>query len=109
MRPRVGIAIAIALGAAPSVSRAEMPATVAVAGQGGCPTAAALARALERLHPGLHAEIGGAGAARVEVVDGGSSYEVRAGGGVRRLGDPARRCGERATAAALAATLLIDP
>jgi hypothetical protein len=100
--------IAIALSAAAS-ARAEMPARLSVAGQGDCPTAAAVARALERLHPALHAEVDGAGAVRVEVVDGGARYEVRAGEGTRRLEDPARRCGERATAAALAATLLLDP
>ncbi len=101
-----GVAIAIALTAAATAS-ADMPARLTVAGQGECPTAAALARALERLHPTLRAEVGdGAG---VEVVDGGASYEVRAAGSVRRLDDAGRRCSERATAAALAATLLIDP
>jgi len=108
MRRGVAIAMAIALGTASAAARADMPARVAVTGQGGCPTAAAVARALERLHPALRAAVGGDGV-RVEVVDGGAGYEVRAAGGVRRLADAERRCSERATAAALAATLLIAP
>lgn len=92
-----------------STARAEMPARLSVAGQGGCPTAAALARALERLHPALRAEVDGGAAARVEVLDRGGGYEVRAAGRTRRLEDVGRRCSERATAAALAVTLILDP
>ncbi|MCU1276839.1 MAG: hypothetical protein JWM53_385, partial [bacterium] len=94
---------------AAAAARAEMPARLTVAGQGACPTPAALARALERLHPALRAEVDAGEGVRVEVIDGGSSYEVRAGGRARRLDDDGRRCGERATAAALALTLLLDP
>jgi len=95
----------LVLVAAPAV-RAEMPARVAVAGEGECPAPAALARALERLHPALRIDDGGV---RVDVFDRGAGYEVRAGERARTLDDPARRCGERATAAALAVTLLLDP
>ncbi|HEY2747453.1 MAG TPA: hypothetical protein VGL86_22675, partial [Polyangia bacterium] len=101
------MAIAIALACA--TAHADMPPRLVVAGQGECPTAKALARALERLHPALRAQVDAGEGARVEVVDSGGSYEVRAGGGVRRLEDAARRCAERATAAALAVTLLIAP
>src|SRR5438874_13061952 len=100
-----GVVIAVALLAASS-SHAEMPPRLSVAGQGACPTAAALAKALERLHPALHADVDGDAGVRVEVVDNGASYEVRAADHTRRLDDDARRCSERATAAALAVTLL---
>src|SRR5438270_7433912 len=94
--------IVVALAA---VARAEMPSRVSVGGAGSCPSAASVARALARLHPTLGTD----GGVSVDVVDRGATYEVRADGRVRTLADPARRCSERATAAALAATLLLDP
>jgi hypothetical protein len=107
MRKVVALAVVVVLGAAASPSRAEMPASVAVAGEGDCPAPAALARALARLHPALRIDDGGE--VRVAVFDRGGRYEVQAGGRARTLDDPARRCVERATAAALAATLMLDP
>jgi hypothetical protein len=105
------VAVAITIGwVAGAVARAELPSWVTVAGDGQCPTTAALARALESLHPGLHAGPDGDGdGARVEIVDEGATYRVRAGGSERQLRDAARRCDQRATAAAVAATLLLDP
>ena len=88
-----------------AVARAEMPPRVSVGGDGACPTAPSVARALTELHPTLATD----GGVRVEVLDRGATYEVRADGRVRTLADPARRCGERATAAALAVTLMLDP
>ena len=85
-----------------AVARAEMPPRVSVGGDGACPTAPSVARALTELHPTLATD----GGVRVEVLDRGATYEVRADGRVRTLADSARRCGERATAAALAVTLL---
>lgn len=84
-----------------------MPARLGVTGEGDCPAAVAVARALERLHPGVRADA--ADGVAVQVGDRGDRYVVRAGGGTRLLEDPGRRCGERATAAALAVTLLLDP
>ena len=84
-----------------------MPTALSVAGQGACPAAPSVARALERLHPRLRADA--ADGVRVEVVDRGARYEVRAGGATRVIEDAERRCGERATAAAVAVTLLLDP
>jgi hypothetical protein len=100
-----------------SGARAEMPERLRVAGASECPTVAAVARALARLHPalrietgdGARGEVGDGAGERVEVVDRGHGYEVRAATGVRRLSDGRRRCRERATAAALALTLLLDP
>ena len=100
----VGLAIALV----PAPARADMPAHLTVAGEGACPAARAVARELGRLHPQLRVDLDGDGV-RVEVADRGARYEVRAAGGARRLEDGARRCAERATAAAVAATLLFDP
>jgi hypothetical protein len=85
---------------------AQLPSSLWVNGEGVCPNAAAVAQVLARLHPDLSLAADGPVA---EVRDLGGAYEVRAGGESRRLDDPRRRCGERAAAAALAITLLLDP
>ncbi|MDB4965805.1 MAG: hypothetical protein JWN44_1494 [Myxococcales bacterium] len=100
------IAIALTWGAP---VRAELPARLVVAGASACPTAAAVARAMERLHPRLRIEVGEGAGERIEIADDGVGYVVRAAGRERMLSDDARRCSERATAAAVAATLLLDP
>lgn len=92
-----------------TAARAEMPARLVVVGGGDCPTAAEVARALGKLHPAVRVTVAGGEGARVEVSDRGGAYEVRAGDKVRRSEDAARRCGERATAAAVAVTLMLDP
>src|SRR5215468_8895316 len=82
------------------VARAELPPAVTVGGTASCPAPAAVARALERPHPRLRVEIGSGGAVQIDVADDGARYVVRAAGGERVLVEGARRCSERATAAA---------
>ncbi|MCU1283455.1 MAG: hypothetical protein JWM53_7001, partial [bacterium] len=102
---RVSVVVA-ALGFC-AAARAELPSRLVVAGATTCPTAAAVGHAMERLHPKLRVEIGDGDGTRIEISDEGARYVVRAAGRERALGDEGRRCGDRATAAALAATLLL--
>ncbi|HEX4462564.1 MAG TPA: hypothetical protein VIA18_31520, partial [Polyangia bacterium] len=97
--------LALVLCATPA--RADMPSRLSVTGASECPTATALAHELTQLHPALRVDA--EAELHVEVIDRGGRYAVLVGEHLRELDDPRRRCSERAAAAALAVTLILDP
>src|SRR5689334_15407552 len=76
----------------------------------GCPSPRALGEALTRLIPSVEVTSASeAGVFRVEITDLGKRYRLRVGGGDRELAEPARRCEERARAAAVLVALVLQP
>ena len=75
----------------------------------GCPAAGPLARVLGSMLPRHRVAVGAAAGIRVTIDDLGPRYRVRVKDVDRVLDDPARRCPERARAAAVIAALAIAP
>jgi hypothetical protein len=111
-------ALVLALASSAAAARAERPA-VAIDGaaSASCPAPEAVAREIASLLPSRRVLLGPAepGAVAVRVVDLGGRYLVEVGehgaarGVERRFDDAARRCAERARAAAVFVTLALEP
>jgi hypothetical protein len=97
--------------AQPALSVAAPPPPVAVVAPGaGCPSAAAVARALGEIMPEVRSvDPTDPDALVVQVVDRGDHYRVVAAAQSRELFDPARQCRERARASAVVVALTLRP
>jgi len=91
-------------------ARGAPPAAVRVIAAG-CPGAGEVVAALAPLLPSTLASAGAGvpGAVELRVIDRGASYRVEVAGAARDFPDEARRCSDRARAAAVFATLTLDP
>src|SRR5207247_2392750 len=95
----------------PAAAAPDPPASITVGGSGECPARGAVARALAALLPEMRVTPGeaGAGGLLVTVGDEGERYRIRIGEVERLLTDAARRCDDRAHAAAVVIALLVNP
>ena len=104
--------LAVAAWLLPAVcAGSEPPGLTIVASPEACPSPAQLAEAFTKFLPthSLRDAPVGAGAIPVEVVDLGARYRVTVASAERQFLDSARRCEERAEAAAVFVSLTLDP
>ena len=103
-------AVLVLAGARPAAA-APSREVVVVASAAACPSPRALAAALGAYLPSRRVRVGGpaAGAAEVRVADLGKRYAVQVKGERKEFDDPRRRCGERARAAAVFASVALEP